>query len=88
VFARDLWRIEIMEGFVDRGGEGRFGTAGLLADLKPIFVGAIEGDCRGELIGLPVLSNSEKMGGSRGVVACIDSSCCCGMSRNECESDP
>jgi hypothetical protein len=79
VFALDLAGIDAMEGFVDKGGEGRPGNCGVLFGVGDDAVEktgatAIVGDCRGDWIGLDFLESSEKTGGSNGVVACGGSS--------------
>ena len=77
VFARDRWRIDTTDGFVDRGGDGRLGMVGLSIDVLAVIlfgVGAIDGDCSGEWIGLSCLESSLNTGGRSGVVACACSS--------------
>jgi hypothetical protein len=75
--ARDRWRIEATEGFVDRGGEGRHDSFGVLfgvAELGQDGVPATVGDCKGECKGKLLADRPIIIGGSNGVVACPGSS--------------
>lgn len=71
--ARFRWRIEAMDGFVDRGGEGRHGSFGVpngVVELGNEGISATVGDCKGDWIGTFRGDNSIMIGGSNGVVAC------------------
>lgn len=75
MLALDLPRIEVTEGFVESGGEGRLENCGVVVGVGEEALGttgaaAIVGDCSGDWIGLEFLDISEKTGGSKGVVAC------------------
>lgn len=76
MFALDLPFIDASEGFLDKGGEGRLGICGVLVGVGDDAVGkfgaaaAVVGDCKGDCMGLDFAESSEKIGGSKGVVAC------------------
>lgn len=77
VFVRDLLCRDIMDGFVERGGEGRYDNGGVSRDVRELItveVGAIDGDWRGECTGGSFENSSERTGGRRGVVAWLGSS--------------
>ena len=47
VLVRDLLCKDIMEGFVERGGEGRYDSGGVSIDVRTLItveVGAMDGD--------------------------------------------
>lgn len=75
MFALDLPGIDAIEGFVDKGGDGRLDNCGVLVGVGDDAGGkagaaAMVGDCKGDCIGLDLFESSEKTGGSNGVVAC------------------
>lgn len=70
VFALDLCRMEIMDGLVDKGGDGRLLTSRDVRELITFGVGAMDGDCSGDCIGSSLRESSVNTGGNNGVVAC------------------
>lgn len=88
--ARDLWRIEAIEGFVDSGGDGRLDSCGVphgVTELCRDDVSATVGDCNGDWSETLSGDSSIRSGGSNGVVACSRSSSACCMASSISKAD-